>query len=79
MEKMNAVNERYQLLRSKLEAEWRDNLDALERDRITELRNYQNLEKRLDDLNFKLERYKVEDENLRLDRWALDSNLYYRK
>ena len=32
-----------------------------------------------EDVEFKMERYKVEDENLKLDRWSLDTRLFYRK
>ncbi|MBT5092664.1 MAG: hypothetical protein HOM21_00380 [Halobacteriovoraceae bacterium] len=79
IEKVNAVNERYRILRSKMEAEWRNGLAALEEDRTSTLRNYKGLQMRLDQLNFKLERYRVNDQNFKTDRWALDPRLYFRK
>ena len=79
IEKVNGVNARYQILRDKLEAEWRDNIGTLEEDKVTSLRNYKDLERRIEDLYMKLERYRIEDKNLKLDRWALDPRLYFKK
>jgi predicted nuclease with TOPRIM domain len=79
IEKVNGVNARYQILREKLEAEWRDQVASLEEDKTTSLRNYKDLERRVDELDTKLQRYRIEDKNLKLDRWALDPRLYYKK
>ena len=79
IEKVGAVNERYQTLMSKLDIEWKDELTKLEEDRVVTLRNYRDLQARVDDLNFKIQKYRVEDENLKEDRWALDPKMYYKK
>lgn len=79
IEKVNAVNLRYEVLREKLVAEWQKEIQNLEEDKINALRNYKGLEIRLDEVNHKLEKYRIEDENLALDRWSLDPKLYYRK
>jgi len=79
IEKVNGVNARYQVLRDKLEAEWRDQIASLEEDKVTNLLNYKDLGRRVDELDKKLERYRIEDKNLKLDRWALDPRLYYKK
>lgn len=79
IEKVNAVNLRYKVLRDKLEAEWREELANLEEDRLTAFRNYKDLEGRILDLDNKLEKYRIEDKNLKQDRWALDPRLYYPK
>ena len=79
IEKVNAANMRYKVLRDKLEAEWRDQLANLEDDRVTTLRNFKNLERRVLDIDHKLEKYRIEDENLYTDRWALDPRLYFKK
>lgn len=79
IEKVNSINARYQILRDKLEAEWRDQIASLEEDKTTSLRNFKDLERRVDELDTKLERYRIEDKNLKLDRWALDPRLYYKK
>jgi hypothetical protein len=79
VEKVNATNERYRLLREKLEAEWRDELSKLEEDKLRIVQRLKSTESRLDELDFKMEQYKITDENLTLDRWSLDPKLYYRK
>lgn len=79
IEKVNAVDLRYKVLRDKLEAEWRNELGALEEDRIVSLRNYKEIEMQIADLDSKLERYKIDDENIKLDRWSLDPRLYFNK
>lgn len=79
LDMVDAINGRYEILRQKLELEWQNELAALEDDRIVNLRNYKSLELRLSEVEHKLEQYKVEDENLETDRWALDPTLYYKK
>ena len=79
IEKVEATNSRYQVLRDKLEAEWRENLALIEEDRLVSLRNYKDLEQRVDEINYKLEQYNIAEENFRTDRWSLDPRLYYKK
>lgn len=79
IERVNAINLRYKVLRDKLEAEWREELAALEEDRLTSFRNYKDLEGQLLEIDDKLEKYRIEDRNLKEDRWALDPRLYYSK
>ena len=79
IEKIDGANKRYETLRAQLEREWRDELAALEEDKLTILRDYKQLELDVVDIENKLEKYRIEDTNLKLDRWALDSRLYYKK
>lgn len=79
MDKTNAINARYQTLREKLEQEWQKELHALDEDRTFSMQSYKDLGRRLDEIDQKLEQYKLKDENLTLDRWSLDSNLYFKK
>lgn len=79
IEKVNAVNERYRVLREKLEAEWRDEISNVEHDRSSSLKRYNDFLIQLQDVDAKIEQYKVTDENLKEDRWSLDSRLYYKK
>ena len=79
IEKSDAINQRYKVLRDKLEAQWRDELALLEEDRIVALRNYKGLEVRLNEIDFKLEKYRITDENLSMDRWSLDPRLFFKK
>jgi len=79
IEKVNTVNLRFKVLRDKLEAEWREELANLEEDRLTSFRNYKNLQGSILDIDNKLEKYRIEDRNLKTDRWSLDPRLYYSK
>lgn len=79
IERVNALNARYHALREKLEEEWQKELHALEEDRTYAVRSYKDLERRRDEIDQKLELYKIQDENLTLDRWSLDSSLYFKK
>ncbi|MGZ3787975.1 MAG: hypothetical protein ACXVLQ_05595 [Bacteriovorax sp.] len=79
VERVNAINARYQTLRDKLDQEWQKELHAMDEDKTFAVRSYKDLERRLDEIDQKLEQYKIKDENLTLDRWSLDSNLYFKK
>lgn len=79
IERVNTINARYQTLRKKLEQEWQSELHALDEDRTFALKAYKDLERRRDEIDQKLEQYKLRDDNLTLDRWSLDSNLYFKK
>ena len=79
MDKIDAVNARYEVLRRKLMEEWNEELDFIEEDRLIALRNYKGTQIRLDETNQKLERYRIEDENIQEDKWALDSKRYMKK
>ena len=79
VEKIDAVNLRFHLLKKKLDNEWKKELANLEEDRLAVYHNFKGLEMRLGEVNHKLEKYKVEDENLKIDRWSLDPRLYYKK
>lgn len=79
IEKVNATNERYEILRAKLEAEWRNEISNLEEDKSNALRSYSALQMRMDEIKFKMEQYRIEDDNLVLDRWSLDPRLFYKK
>lgn len=79
IERVNAINARYKTLRDKLEQEWQRELHALDEDKTFAVRSYKDLERRRDEIDQKLEQYKLKDENLTLDRWSLDTNLYFKK
>lgn len=77
--KVDAVNKRYEVLRLKLEKEWRESLLDMEEDKSVDLRAYKNVEIQLGELDFKLEKYRITDQNLELDRWSLDHRQYFKK
>lgn len=79
LDRVNATNARYQTLRDKLDQEWKKELRALDEDKTYAVRSYKDLERRRDEIDQKLEQYKIKDENLTLDRWSLDSHLYFKK
>lgn len=79
VEKVDAVNKRYEILRQKLEIEWQKDLSALEEDKAIAFTDYKNAEARLNEIDTKLEAYRIEDNNLKLDRWSLDPALYIKK
>ena len=73
------MNLRYKTLRDKLELEWRNELQNLDEDNANTLQNYKQLEIQVAEVDKKLEIYRIGDENLTVDRWALDPRLYYKK
>ena len=79
VEKVDGVNKRYEILRQKLEIEWQKELSALEEDKSRSFTEFKNSEARLNEIDTKLETYRVEDHNLKLDRWSLDPALYIKK
>lgn len=79
VEKVDTVNKRYEILRQKLEIEWQKELSLLEEDKARSFTEFKNTEARLNEIDTKLEAYRVEDHNLKLDRWSLDPALYIQK
>lgn len=79
LEKLDVVNKRYEVLRQKLEIEWQKELSNLEEDKTKSYKNYKETEARLHDIDFKLQQYRVRDQNMIEDRWSLDPKLYYKK
>ncbi len=79
IERVNTLNDRYQVLRAKLEEEWKKELQALESDKLASTHSMLDLTRRRDEIDQKMELYKVKDENLTTDRWSLDSKLYFKK
>jgi hypothetical protein len=79
IEKVDAVNKRYEILRQKLEIEWQKELSSLEEDKSHIFMEFKNAEARLNEIDTKLESYRIEDHNLKLDRWSLDPALYIKK
>jgi hypothetical protein len=79
IERVSAVSSRYQILKDKLDAEWSREVSKLEDDKNVSLRAYKNLEMRIGDVKYKLEQYRIDDDNLALDRWSLDPRLFFKK
>jgi len=79
VEKMDAVNKRYEVLRQKLEIEWQKELSSLEDDKTQSYMSYKHTQSRLNELEHKLQQYRVHDQNMTEDRWSLDPKLYFKK
>ena len=79
VEKVDGINKRYEILRQKLEIEWQKDLSAFEEDKSRSFAEFKNAEARVNEIDTKIETYRVEDHNLKLDRWSLDPALYIRK
>ena len=79
IERVAEVNERYDVLRKELESKWQGELQALEEDRLSLLQKHGDGQRDLDEIDLKLERYKIDEDVSSLDRWSLDSRLYYKR
>lgn len=79
VEKVDSVNKRYEILRQKMELEWQQELSALEEDKTKSFLNYKHSETRLNELDHKIQKYRVQDQSLYEDRWSLDPKLYLKK
>lgn len=79
VDRVDAITKRYEILRRKLEAELHTELSDLEEDKARQYVAFKQTESRLNELESKLEQYKIHDENFTLDRWSLDPNQYIKK
>jgi hypothetical protein len=79
IEKVDATNKRYEILRQKLEIEWQKELAHLEEDKSNAFTQFKDAEARLNEVDTKLEAYRIDDHNLKIDRWSIDPQLYYKK
>lgn len=79
VERVEIINKRYELLRQKLEVEWQRELAAQEEDRSNSLVAFKAAETRLNEVESKLESYRIHDSNFTVDRWSLDPDLYIHK
>ncbi|MFG1483013.1 hypothetical protein ABMA79_05495 [Halobacteriovorax sp. HFRX-2_2] len=78
-QRVETINARYDLLRQKLEKEWRDELRRLEDDHQQLVRNTEGIQTRLNEVDYKLQQYRIESKNLKEDRWSLDPRNYITK
>jgi len=78
-EKVDATNKRYEILKQKLEIEWQQELSNLEIDKNNQYHQYKQTKAKMNEVEFKMDQYRVEDQNLKEDKWSLDPKLYYKK
>jgi hypothetical protein len=79
VEKVEALNRRYEVLRQKLEAEWQKELALLEEDKADNFVQFKQTETSLNEIESKLESYRIHEHNFTEDRWSLDPDLYFKK
>jgi hypothetical protein len=79
MERVETVNKRYDVLKQKLELEWQKELTILEEDKTKAFKEFKKAEADLNDMEAKLEAYRIHDDNFELNRWSLDPELYIKK
>ncbi|MFP5457580.1 MAG: hypothetical protein ACLGG7_02505 [Bacteriovoracia bacterium] len=79
VEKVEAINRRYEVLRQKLEIEWGKDLAAQEEDKANALVAFKQAEARLNEVESKLESYRIHEHNFTVDRWSLDPDSYIHK
>jgi hypothetical protein len=79
MERVETVNKRYDTLRQKLELEWQKELTTLEEDKTKAFKEFKQAEADMNDIEMKLEAYRIHDKNFEVNRWSLDPELYIRK
>lgn len=79
IEKIDVTNKRYEILRQKLELEWQKELSNLEEDKSKSYALFKHTETKLHEVEFKMQQYRVRDQNMHEDRWSLDPKLYYKK
>jgi len=79
MAKIEGINSRYSILREKIELEWRQEIALQEEERLKVYDVYSKFIMELEDIDKKMERYRIADKNLTTDRWALDDRLYFEK
>jgi len=78
-ERVNSINTKYDTLIQKLNLEWKQAIQQAEEERVYNEQEYRNYVMRLDEIDFKMEKYHIEDNNLYTDRWSLDPSLYLKK
>jgi len=76
IDRVAVVNARYKNLRQKLDMEWKKEITDLEEDKSMTLREYKSYELELEDVNEKLQQYKIYSKQDLDGRWALDKEIY---
>lgn len=77
--KKKELNVRFQKLKEELDLQKAKEEKKLEEERALAIKFYKEFEVTRDDIDQKIELYRLKDENMILDRWSLDPQLYYRK
>ena len=63
--KVDAIESRYRILQEKLELELAEELAKLEQERLEAYHSYKQSKSKYEDIMYKLEQYKISDDNMR--------------
>lgn len=66
------INARYEAMIERIRSEWNEAIKGLSSAKSTNQVELNSLQAQLDEIDFQLERYRVEDANFKKDRWAID-------
>ncbi len=69
------INARYEAMIERIRSEWNEAIKGLSAGKSTNQVELNSLQAQLDELDFQLERYRVEDANFKKDRWAIDPTI----
>lgn len=69
------INARYEAMIERIKSEWNEAIKGLSSAKSTNQLELNSLRAQLDEIDFQLERYRVEDANFKKDRWAIDTTV----
>jgi len=72
---LEAINSRYEAMIERIKNEWNEAIKGLSQAKSGNEVEMNSLSAQLDEIDFQLERYRVEDENFKKDRWAIDPTI----
>jgi hypothetical protein len=78
-EKLEITTQRFDVLKRKLAAEEAKALGELEEAKTRDFVLFKQAEARLNEVESKLESYRIHDQNYTTDRWSLDPDLHFKK
>jgi len=69
------INNKYETMIQKIKEDWNNSLKSANEIASNEEKLLNSYRNSINEIDFELERYKIEDENTKLDRWALDQTI----
>ena len=69
------INARYEAMIERIKNEWNEAVKGLTNAKAKNQVDLNSLQAQLDEIDFQLERYRVEDANFKKDRWAIDPTI----
>lgn len=72
---LSNINARYEAMIERIKKEWNDAIKGLSAAKSANEIELNSLKAQLDEIDFQLERYRIEDANIKKDRWAIDPTI----